>query len=525
MKKNSLTKAVVAGVVGLAGLGSIAQAVNLNPDGLGQVLLYPYYTTQGGNDTLISVVNTSDVAKAVKVRFLEGRNSREVRDFHLYLSPYDVWTAGIFAIPGEDRAGLYTRDRSCTVPDIVNGLGPELGNIGGTYYVPFAEWAYADLDHTAAAPHLGSPARTREGYLEMIEMGNVTGATQAGWIKHNASGVPANCAALTAAWDGGVWTADSTTGLSAPNGAGQLFGNAMIVNAAAGTIAGYSADAIEGFNYTILHAPPGDTQPGLESVNDPVGGFVNVSAYVFDFGQLVTATYDDSEIYGTIDSLSALYMSPVVINEYYLDGNDTVTASSEWLINFPTKRYYVDDRPWVDLSLQVQASFNPDAPRAPFSNPFRNGGSCETIRVRIYDREERVPAGGGVPFSPPRPGAPADALCWEAQVVAFGQGDRITAGESSEILGSTYFNNITPPAGFAAGWAAIEFGSRVGNVFTVPALRASNEGNVFRGLPVTGFFVTKYDNGVNNSGVLANYTTLFRHRTERDCTNTGGTCS
>jgi hypothetical protein len=27
---------------------------------------------------------------------LEGRNSREVLDFNLYLSPYDVWTGAVY---------------------------------------------------------------------------------------------------------------------------------------------------------------------------------------------------------------------------------------------------------------------------------------------------------------------------------------------------------------------------------------------------------------------------------------------
>src|SRR6056297_3229872 len=95
MKRNTLTAAVFAGLTGVAGMVSVSHAVNLNPDGLGQVLLYPYYTVRGGNDTLISVVNTTSDVKAVKVRFIEALNSAEVLDFNLYLSPFDVWTAAL----------------------------------------------------------------------------------------------------------------------------------------------------------------------------------------------------------------------------------------------------------------------------------------------------------------------------------------------------------------------------------------------------------------------------------------------
>ncbi|MBS0486276.1 MAG: hypothetical protein JSS13_02955, partial [Proteobacteria bacterium] len=95
MNRNSLTTAVVAGIAGVVGIANMANAVNLNPDGLGQTLLYPYYTVNAGQQTLLSVVNTTGNAKAVKVRFLEGYNSREVLDFNLFLSKYDVWTATV----------------------------------------------------------------------------------------------------------------------------------------------------------------------------------------------------------------------------------------------------------------------------------------------------------------------------------------------------------------------------------------------------------------------------------------------
>src|SRR5690606_832168 len=67
MKKNSLTTAVVAGLAGVAGFAGLANAVDLNPDGLGQVLIYPYYTVNKSQDSLFSVVNTTGIGKAVKV--------------------------------------------------------------------------------------------------------------------------------------------------------------------------------------------------------------------------------------------------------------------------------------------------------------------------------------------------------------------------------------------------------------------------------------------------------------------------
>ena len=514
MKKNVLTHAVIAGIVGVAGVGSIADAVNLNPDGLGQVLIYPYYTTQGGNDTLFTVVNTADVGKAVKVRFLEGRNSREVLDFHLYLSPHDVWTGAVVASGA--GAGVVTFDNSCTVPDIRRGgLGFEdygrLQPFGDSYIANFVNWAYTGslADDTRNAqgqptPDLDGLDRTREGYIEVIEMGNLApGGDPHSWALHDSSGEPGDCDALNEEWfiSGNNWSSGNTSwGLLAPDGSGQLFGNAMIVNPARGTVNGYAADAIEGFNHFVIHDEPGSTEPGLDAVNDP-GDDLQATAYVFASGTLVTATFDDVPARGKVDAITALYMSPRVINEFYVEETGPVNFASEWVINFPTKRYYVDVNPALDFG----NLFVPVV-RAPFVDRFNAAGSCQEVRITMYDREEQTVTAAGGGFSPRPPGPDADSLCWEAQVITFNQGDRFTNEEPSDILGSTYFKNVT--TGYDNGWAHVNF---MGS----PALRASAEGVVFNGLPVTGFFATNADNSNMDDGVLANYSALFRHRTER----------
>ena len=75
-------KSLYAAVAGLSALGvtGAAQAVSVTPDGLGQALVYPYYTVRdqvAGSpyNSLLSVVNSTASAKAVKVRFLGKRRS------------------------------------------------------------------------------------------------------------------------------------------------------------------------------------------------------------------------------------------------------------------------------------------------------------------------------------------------------------------------------------------------------------------------------------------------------------------
>src|SRR5215475_16124324 len=95
LRVSALEAAMHKRAIGAAALLILAspavRAVYLDPHGMGQVLVYPYYTTNAGQATLITVVNTTADGKAVKIRFHEGFNGRNVLDVNIYLSPYDVW--------------------------------------------------------------------------------------------------------------------------------------------------------------------------------------------------------------------------------------------------------------------------------------------------------------------------------------------------------------------------------------------------------------------------------------------------
>jgi hypothetical protein len=525
MKKSSLTTAVVAGIVGAAGLVSVSNAVNINPDGLGQALIYPYYTVNKGNSTLISVVNTTNLTKAVKVRFLEGRNSNEVLDFNLYLSPFDVWTAAVISSgpEGTDPAAapparLITSDRSCTVPAI-----PADG-------VDFVNFEYARFAETTGAKTDGpfNLSRTREGHIEIIEMGvvnNVAGnaaAQFASFAKHNSAGVPANCGALDAAWrETGLWAgSNGDLGLETPNGG--LFGGAEIVNPAIGTNISYNATAIEGFFASPdlglnLHFEPGSTSPTLAQAQTDDAG--NATAIVFNNGTLTAFPFTGDN--AGLRAVSAVFMHNEIFNEF--SSVDPV-SSSEWVITFPTKRLHIQS---ADAGV-----------RLPFRQQYdiRNGGACEPISIRFWDREEREPTTppGGTDFSP-RPTTPTvqgPSLCYEAQIVTFNQsgiGDYLTGGSRSDLFGSYYARNINTRNAqgmFAEGWARITLGNQSATSATqnflplaIPSTPADNPGlgrnqNALVGLPVAGFWAANFAGGAT-AGVLANYSLVHNHRADR----------
>jgi hypothetical protein len=91
--KNIRTLLVVA-LIAITGATPL-HALELSPNGIGQVLIYPYYTVNKNQDTWFTVNNTQDVGMVVKVRFLEGYKGRPVLDLDVYLAANDVWTAAI----------------------------------------------------------------------------------------------------------------------------------------------------------------------------------------------------------------------------------------------------------------------------------------------------------------------------------------------------------------------------------------------------------------------------------------------
>ena len=228
MKKNILSLAVASSVAGLA--VSAQAAMYLNPEGTGEVLLFPYYNAQNGNETSMHVVNTSQTeAKAVKIRFMEYVNSQEVLDFNVYMSPKDHFAFTIFQ--SGDGGAIVTRDNTCTVPELGTGSGTYAGskttNADGsiTRIQPFVPYAYASDSYKTID-------RSLAGHVEIIEMGVLVDdvTTTAGdiypatWATHGVNGVPANCAGLVAAWStvnsvNGKWKANvGQSNVTAPTG-------------------------------------------------------------------------------------------------------------------------------------------------------------------------------------------------------------------------------------------------------------------------------------------------------------------
>ncbi|MEJ2622445.1 MAG: hypothetical protein P8163_19995 [Candidatus Thiodiazotropha sp.] len=62
----------------MAGFTVVGNATVINSDGLGQIALLPYYNINNNIITNINITNTTNLFKAVKVRFHESRNAASV---------------------------------------------------------------------------------------------------------------------------------------------------------------------------------------------------------------------------------------------------------------------------------------------------------------------------------------------------------------------------------------------------------------------------------------------------------------
>lgn len=496
-KRKTLGAAIAAGLGAMA-LAGTAGAVQLSQDGTGSVLIYPYYTvrTAGNGDynTYINVVNTTTSAKVVKVRFLEGKNSREVLDFNLWLSPNDVWAGVVTATAS--GATLNSSDESC-----VSTKGGVARSIAGGMSFDFSSNGYAvgapdSFNLTGVDGGDTSLDRTREGYVEIIEMGVVTDAALAAAVTHS-GGVPASCASVPVVDAAPLGTA----GGRIARGTGGLMGGASLINVSNGSDFGYDPVVLEDFSSAALFAAPGTIEPTLNSA-DPLSS-VFYYHYAPIGGVWVTDVLAADLQASGVDAVSAVIDRVSVMNAYILD--TATTSSTDWVVTFPTKRHYV---------VPAAAAGVNSGPFTEWSK-FDSNGSCGAFTVQPWDREEATPGTVTTEVSPPAPGAAPDQLCWESTVLNFhptGAAPAVT----DTLLGST--NGRGVPVPYEHGWARMSFPAAAapGDGGYTPITGAS--GAVYSGLPVVGFMVQDFLNTnvtINGLPSASSYGGNFNHRYER----------
>jgi hypothetical protein len=461
-----------------------ASAVSLNPRGVGEVLLYPYYTVNAGQDTLLTVTNTSSVGKVVKIRFLEGYNGRPVLEVPLFLSANDVWAAAISQTADGSGAKLTTSDTSCTYTTAVP--------VAGQLFVDYAYTGQSTPPYNVADSGPQTLARTREGHIEIIADADIIpGSHTEDRIAHApGGGAPAGCAQLTA---------DLHTDLVAPTSG--LMGSASIVNVGNGTFFAYTAEAITDFTDQAMGWGSGLTDTLADAHSSASSFDGGALAHVsFDSGDALTLDYADG-----IDAVSAVLMKDALYNDYL--SVEALGAATDWVITFPTKRFYVD-------RLAYPANTQPL-----FDEPFTDGASTVFVGIDAYGREAEG-EGASDCFDPPLPGCP-EFLGYDVNVLSLYQTD--VPGRVSSVLGSVLGNHLA--TGNDGGWMKLTLSASLNtlNRQLIGGQTAAGAGVTLNGLPATGFMVYNIINANAAPGKLANYGGSFVHRSTVSCASVGST--
>lgn len=452
-----------------------ASAVVINPKGMGEFLLVPYYTVNNGLNTLVSVTNTTDRAKALKINFREGLNGHAVLTYNVYLEANDMWAFALTASDstvsgyvGQPSALHVTSDESCA-PFLVNT---------GQEFLPFEL-----LD----GPE--NMQRVREGYIEIIEMAEVSDGLAEELEFAPNSTLSENCSAIEQSWGDGFW----------PNEIGQIATEQM--NPASGGLSAEAAiiDVAQGINYsipvtaladffpdeTIAHSSPGDTGLSFDAAKTEAtlitsNGTVNL------------------ELESSIDAASAVFMADKLNSTY--DITTALAAASETVYIQPTRRFYL-----ATDSVTAAAPFPETTTAAINCSADRYGGTL--IEQTFNDREsneffDKMDLDPGVD---PAPGVDFSAVGFCGVVfshsIAF---DENNTFDQSTITGSKNYG-VTVVAldnPVEAGYIETQFKETRG----LNAINTTTSESVqVQGIPVVGVSLQRYTNAGAASGLLAQY--------------------
>lgn len=506
MKKKLLAIGVAASLGIFAGAAGAASSVNAG--GIGHTNIIPYFSTQNGNATLISITNTDQSnGKVVKVRFRGAEWSDDIFDFQVFLSPGDVFTGAVTSANGLSK--FATADKSCTLPASVNQS-----------FVPIR------LQNTATG--------TLEGYVEIITMAdipevatvpanNVNGKNPLFTaIKHVNGVAPCTSATSTARLenlteDNFVTAAAAVQASYMTSPTGSLTSYATIINvpgskafANIATAINYDAPRKAYFRQANDSVIVTDSLTAdrifFAKVVAPASGGAAVPAYQFDLPDLSTpveaATPTAS---GHRNALTTLLQKSSVVAEY--STLDVLAAATDIVISQPTRRYFYNYTQSATGSVTLEGvkyKIGGDA-GSPYQSLVDTTNRVDLVgSVAFFDREENK-ASSNIVISPTPPGG-ALSLKGEVSVIGINNG----AGATGALGALLTINDITATGAggtvYEEGWATIP--TIAGWTLVAGAPTAYENGTANGKLPVIGFTANNvFNGGVGTAGT--NYGTTL----------------
>ena len=495
MTKKKILGLAVAAALSVGVVAQSAQAANIAPSGVGEIVYVPYFSTKDGKESYVRLVNNGFDTLIVKFKVREGTESVDARDFHVFLSPRDVWTAKI-STDANGGVRLSTFDTSCTVPDKVRGWQDD-GNGGWSINIP-------------AVGNTGSS----EGYIVAQVMGTSESTVfspfdndddVASLAKHitktdangNSFVSPRDYFALSTPFelnttDLSLKNPDILNGLRAqftePTNA--LSAAAAIVNPVNATLTDLPVTALANvFN-------PGPTGvDGTSDYNDPIGhsDFPNDNiqsvAGAFpdvDGAQDVATIFDDDAATLTALAATGIPVSAALMHSSVMNNLDT-TGSNSWVITFPTKKNHLSS----PCSAPFPADCTPDI--TSIQHTVHDKGEVSYV-TNEEESEFTTPDTNQICFSGPdlAQQCPLDSnpnsisLPTEVNVISMGDNGNPLRSDLETNISSAFLGNIV------YGWMQMRFTDAVSITGTEVNSGASTS---LYGLPVIGFAYTEYNIG------------------------------
>lgn len=270
-----------------------SQAVEVSGDKVGEVLIFPIFTSENGWDTLITVHGASRrAALSLRVVLREGRGGAVVGSFNTYATKAAgeaVWRAVVFR-DGAGQPRLRVAEGQC----LIDSQGQP---------------------HSGAGVEL--PVGAATGLIEIYSVATPL-------HRELGTGTEYDCAQLAGYWGPqGSWTADPAEGLAGLTAAG-ISGEAVLVKVEAGLSAAFAATALRDFRAgaDLVHTRPGSEHPSLADA-DPVARMPDGSQLNFASG---------------IEAVAAVLSTPVLSNDVVV--LDDVGARTDWILSYPTSGYH-----------------------------------------------------------------------------------------------------------------------------------------------------------------------------------------
>ena len=476
----------VAAAVASMAAGAMA-TTKISSGEIGDLAIVPYYTVNNGFNTGVHIINTSDATQVVKFRLRRGADSKDALDFNIVMSPFDEWTGNITK-KDDDRVYVETNDTTCTVPKFPAG--------GAQMPTTFA-------------------AGATEGYIEIIAMAAADkNQPISKAAKHDAKGVPANCAAVeknffrVSAKQAGSALAVEINGVhnSAKTSNGALTAGVGAVTAGKANISTYT-DSKNPLKVSFMIT---DSEGGLEFGDNAVmvenfsgkpmmtnqqalsfgtDGLLNFDALNFELPNLNQGalketganarTLSNGSLFdGVRDALAA----DTIMNDWAAIETDTATVATDWVVTLPGQ--YTMTNPICDIyaaydeataggctSTALGRVGTSELPLVLASNPAGDP-TLKGSNMVLWDREEKQlngkgsTASGNLDFSPGGSSGDPDktaTLKREVNVISFnGTSVLGTAAAQKATAGDLGLGVTVTVAGADRGWAELTIQPKAG---------------------------------------------------------------